>query len=118
MRPDRSPLLIYLLLVLGPFATGCTDWRGQQVEPAQWIAQTHPAEVRLEQRDGSKVTLRSPTVLGTAIRGLRGRDTVEVAVADVTGVAAKRRDWLETTLLIAAPPALLFGLACLAACGY
>jgi hypothetical protein len=111
-------MLIYPLLVLGPLASGCTDWRAQPVEPAQWIAQTHPAEVRLEQRNGSTLTLRSPAVVGSTIRGLRGRDTVQVPVADVTRVAAKRSDWVETTLLIAAPPALLFGLACLAACGY
>lgn len=118
MRPDGRLLLIYLLLVLGPLASACTDWRAQPVEPAQWIAQTHPDEVRLEQRDGSKLTLRGPAIVGTAIRGLHGRDTVQVPVADVTSVAARRSDWVETTLLITGPPALLFGLACLAACGY
>jgi hypothetical protein len=108
----------HLLLLLGPLALGCTDWRLQEVEPAQWIAQAHPAEVRLERQDGSRLRLRQPTLVGSTIRGLQGADTVQVPAASVTRVAVRRRDWTETALLLAAPPALLFGLACLAGCGY
>jgi len=36
---------------------------------------------------------------------------------DVTTIAIKRTDWVETAILAAIPPALRFGLACLAACG-
>jgi hypothetical protein len=90
----------------------------QDVEPARFIARDHPAEVRLERRGGWTLCLRHPVVVGAELRGLRGRDTLRVQVADVSSVAVRRTDWLETAMVIAGPPALLFGLACLAGCGY
>jgi hypothetical protein len=104
--------------MLAPTTAACTDWRVENVEPAQWIAETHPAEVQLERRDGPKLRLRNPTLAGATIRGVHGADTLQVPLMSVTRIATKRTDWVETALLIAAPPALLFGLACLAACGY
>jgi hypothetical protein len=107
-----------LYVVFVPWGAACTDWRVQDVEPSRWIAQAHPSQVRLERREGPRLQLRSPTVAGAEIRGLRGTDTLHVPVADVSRVAAKRTDWVETTLAIAGPPALPFGLACLLGCGY
>jgi hypothetical protein len=118
MRRSRRASPLYLLIVLNLPAAACTHWRVQNVEPAQLVAQAHPAEVRIERRDGRKIRLRHPTVLGSEIRAAQGVDTLRVPLADVASIAVKRTDWVETSLLIAAPPALLFGLACLAACGY
>jgi hypothetical protein len=114
----RSIRSVYLVLVLGEWSLACTEWRVQNVEPAQWVAATHPTEVQLERRDGPRLRLRNPTVVDSTIRGFHGADTLRVPVASVTRLAVKRTDWLETTLLIAGPPALFFGLACLAGCGY
>jgi hypothetical protein len=111
--PPRSRLLAVLLLAL----TACTHWPVQEVEPAQFIRDAHPHEVRLGQRGGGALKLRDPIAVGPEIRGLRGADTLRIAVADVTTVAIKRTDWVATAVLIALPPALVFGLACLAACG-
>jgi hypothetical protein len=118
MLSIRGVRSVSLVLVLGQLSLACTDWRVQNVEPAQWVAATRPKEVQLERRHGPRLRLRNPTVVGSMIRGLNGADTLSVPVASVTRVAVKRTDWVETTLLIAAPPAILFGLACLAACGY
>ena len=118
MRPRMRLSSVTLWVGLSLLATACTDWRVQDVEPAQWIAQTRPAEVQLERREGPRLRLRHPEVVGTEIRGVHGRDTVRVQLVDVTRLAVKRTDWAETALLIAAPPALFFGLACLAGCGY
>lgn len=111
--PARSGLLAVLLLALA----GCTDWRVQAVEPAQFIREARPHEVRLDRRGGGTLNLRDPSAIGSEIRGVHGSDTLRIDVADVTTVAIKRTDWLETAILIAVPPALLFGFACLAACG-
>jgi hypothetical protein len=111
---SRLRLLAILLLALA----GCTDWRVQQVEPARFIRETQPREVRLGQRAGGTLQLRHPGAVGAAIWGLRGSDTVRISAAAVTTIAVKRTDWVETVILILTPPALLFGLGCLAACSY
>jgi hypothetical protein len=113
LRPARPGLLVILLLTLG----ACTDWRVQSVEPAQFIRESHPREVRLGQRAGGTLTLRDPSTVGPEIRGVHGSDTLRMAAADVTTIAVKRTDWAKTAILVAIPPALLFGFACLAACG-
>ena len=117
MRPVPGVHALGAALLLA-LVGGCTDWHAQNVEPAQLIAQAHPAEVRVAGRDGRTIHLRQPMVVGTEIRGIHGSDTLRVEAADVTRLEIKRTDWLETGLLIATPPALLFGLACLLACGY
>jgi hypothetical protein len=107
-----------LLAILISTMTGCTDWRVQNVEPARFIRETRLREVRLGQRAGGALRLRHPGAVGSAIWGIRGSDTVRISAADVTTIAVKRTDWVETAVLILTPPALLFGLGCLAACGY
>jgi hypothetical protein len=73
--------------------------------------------VRLGQRAGGTLKLRDPSAIGEEILGLHGSDTLHITAADVTTIAVRRTDWVETAILIAMPPALLFGFACLAACG-
>jgi hypothetical protein len=107
-------LVVGVNLLLG----GCTDWRVQPVEPAGFIVQADPGQVRLDLRDGSRLVLLHPTVLGSEIAGVRGSDSVRIAAADVLRIAVKRTDWVETATLVAGPPALLFGLACAMGCGY
>lgn len=96
---------------------GCTDWRVYTVEPAQVIEHARPDQVRIYRREQPRLLVTQPRVAGDSITGLVGRAPFQVAVADVTAVGVRRVDWVETALLLAAPPAILFGLACLAACG-
>lgn len=120
MRPPRlssrlRSVALGTALTLAP--AGCTGWRVYTVEPAQVIERARPDQARIYRREQPRLLVTQPRVVGDSITGFIEKAPFQVAVTDVTGVGVRRVNWAETALLLAAPPAILFGLACLAACG-
>ena len=53
-------------------AIGCTRWQVQPLGPAQLVEERHPAQVRLERADGSRLVLRAPAVRSDSLISQRG----------------------------------------------
>ena len=98
---------------------GCSSWRVQPVSPSALIEERHPPKVQVRHADGTRRVLRKPTVEGDSLVSVAGRkDTVRVALADVSAVAVRKFSPLKTFGLTALIVGGFFGLACVMACGF
>jgi len=113
----RAIAFLLGLAVLVPLSS-CTSWRVQQIEPSDLIRQKHPSQIRVVEKDGTRLVLKYPNAVDRDLVGSVRGQRVTIAVADVTSIAGRRANWLKTTGLILAFPAALLGVACAMACGY
>ena len=97
---------------------GCTAWVVQQVSPRDLIEQEQPSKVQVRHVDGSRRTLRHPSVESDSLVSAGRKDTVRVALADVNRVAVRKFSPLKTFGLTALIVGGFFGFACLMACGF
>ena len=120
MRVPLPSVLLRLTLsaALMVQTIGCTAWEVQQVSPGDLIERDHPSKVQLRHADGTRRTLRHPSVEGNSLVGAGRKDTVRVALADVNRVAVRKFSPLKTFGLTAVIVGGFFGFACLMACGY
>ena len=117
--PLSSALLRIVLSAAIPVqAVGCTSWAVQQGSPSALIEQDHPSKVQVRHVDGTRQTLRHPTVEADSLVSAGPKDTVRVALTDVNRVAVRKFSPLKTFGLTALIVGGFFGFACLMACGY
>jgi hypothetical protein len=120
MRVARSPAPLRLALSAAILvqSVGCTAWRVQQVSPSALIEQHHPPRVQVRHADGTRRVLRHPSVEGDSLVSAGRKDTVRVALADVSAVAVRKFSPLKTAGLTALIVGGFFGLACAMTCGF
>jgi glycerol-3-phosphate O-acyltransferase len=92
--------LALLMLVL--HLTGCTTWRPVTVSPSQLVEEEQPERLRIVRADGTQMVIGAPRVESDSLTALvwgrgddgRGRaqyrDTVRIALSDVSTVAVSR----------------------------
>ena len=114
VRPASATYPASAGLALGLLMTSCTSWRVQSAEPSALILREHPSQVRLSQRDGSRLVLNNPNVFDQNLIGMSRGKRVTIPAADVSSIAVRSTSWVKTTTLILAP----LGLVCLLACRY
>jgi hypothetical protein len=99
--------LIVLLLAAIPAAAGCTTWSKTAIPPQ---AESLPAELRVQLKDGRTLTLLHASIVGDSLVGTvkaphrRGHEQPErtaVALADI-GSAEKNRVNVWVTLVVVA----------------
>ena len=78
-------------------------WKTQSVAPERVVGERRRAEVRVTTRDGTRVVLRRPELVGDTLFGVQpdawprdGRPRPAVALADVREVAVRRFDAIGT----------------------
>src|SRR4051812_42597045 len=98
---------IALLTLLGLVAEGCTSWNTQSVAPDRVLAQ-RPDQVRLTLRDGNRVVIVAPAIVGDSLIGSpAGANPKHIAqrlaipVSDIQSVEVQRISGGKTALLIA-----------------
>lgn len=125
-RPAHHPLAAALLLAI--HLAACTSWHVEQASPQALLDAQHPSRLRVTRRDGARIVLAHPSMVGdtlvggsqghsprvtpaqttlahssllgdTPVGAARGRST-RVAVADIASLAVRRGSAPRTLLLI------------------
>jgi hypothetical protein len=111
------------LVVAVSNASGCTTWRATAVAPEEFIADKHPAVVRVTRTDNTRVLLHRPAVSGDSLVGDRdetrksgAREAMGVPLTQVQSVAVSRFDTGKT--LVLAVGALLVAMVVVCADGH
>ena len=101
-------------------SSACTHWKVQSAFPEQVVSR-HPQRVRVTRKDGSRIVLRRPAIVGDTVYGAprdgrtaAGSPHPAVALTDVSEVAVRRVNVAQTTTLALGTLAL----AAFAAFGY
>jgi hypothetical protein len=88
------------LLLIPAITTSCHSWRTAEVEPRALVESEHPRDVRVTTQDNTRYVLRGPRIVEDTLRGLRGNDSVAVALRDVSRVEVQRSSPLKTVAVI------------------
>jgi hypothetical protein len=101
-RPYHRRWLAVLGAVLLSLSA-CSSWRVQPVEPAAFVREHGPNQVRITRSDRSTIVLHQPAVVGDSIGVLVRVDTAgvpdpraAVALSDIRAIAVRRTDGLKT----------------------
>ena len=111
----RSRLLAALLLSL-PMG-GCATWHSYDAGPGLSAGQSLPYYLRATREDSSRMVLTAPFVRAETLYGRRGRDRVEVSVAEIVLLERQRVNPGRTAALVFGVPAVALGLTYLFICG-
>jgi len=97
----------------------CSTWHVEQATPAQFFAARRPSQVQLRRQDGHRVVMRHPFVRNDSVIGLVRSDTTAVPLDSIGAIAVRRVNAFKTVgITVLGTTAALFGLACVAACGW
>ena len=75
-----------LVVVLG----GCATWTPQGLTPQAVIEKDHPEQVRVTRRNGSRVELRTPVIVGDSMHGETKVGRTGVALEDISYLSLNR----------------------------
>ena len=93
----RRTVALFLIPLV---AAGCYSWRAAEVEPRTLIESEHPTEVRVTTQGTTPYVLLGPHIVADTLLGRRGKDSVAVALRDVTRVDVRQPQPLKTVGLI------------------
>jgi hypothetical protein len=102
-RPGAPRRALALLLGSLTITGACTSWHASEVAPQTVLARERPAAVRVTAHDDHRQVLRGPRIAADTLRGLRGwrgKDSVTVALRDVTRVEVQRVSAAKTAALV------------------
>ena len=106
VRLLRRPLAVVLIPLV---ALGCYSWQTAKVTPQVLVETEHPKAVRVTTVDSVQTKVAGPRIAGDTLRGTvvspsawgkTRRDSVAVALRDVTRVEVRRYDSGRTLALI------------------
>jgi hypothetical protein len=80
--------------------SACTSWQVQRVTPEQVVTTRHPSAVRVQRVDGSQVVLDTPSIGADSLLGMMKGKRTAVPLADVSQVAVKQANALQTVGLV------------------
>ena len=106
-RPRGLMGQVALLAALGLPAGACVSWKTQAVTPDQVVARS-PDQVRLKLRDGSRVTVAGPVIIGDSLIGAppsadsrRIAQRLAIPLSEIQSVEVQRLNAGRTALVIA-----------------
>jgi hypothetical protein len=121
-HPHRSPTAVALACSLIAIPA-CTHWAGQDAPTPQLLESRHPDQIRVTRRDGRRIVLVAPRIVGDSIIGTAedpgtGVRTAPygIALADVREVAVRRLN-VGATIALAAGVGLTAAVVAAAASG-
>jgi len=99
------------LLPLVGLAAACSTLAPVRETPTAFITAHAPGAVVITKTDNSVVVLAGPKVIGDTLGGFVGRDYVEIPLANVQALSARRPAKGRTALLIGASVVAAGGIA-------
>ena len=112
-RLPRAPRRAIALVLMSLIAGGCTSWQTAQVTPQVLVETEHPKQVRITAQDDHRQIVRGPRIASDTLRGLRGwqgKDSVAVALRDLTRMEVSRYSPGRTTGLVVGMVVVVGGL--------
>ena len=112
-RPGAPRRALALLLGSLTLTGACTSWHASEVAPETLLARERPSAVRVTAHDDDRHVLRGPRIAADTLRGLRGwegKDSVAVALRDVTRVEVARVSSGKTAALVVVVGGLIAGI--------
>ena len=109
-RPGARRRAIALALIT--LTVGCTSWQTAQVTPQVLLETEKPKSVRVTAHD-TRQMVRGPRIASDTLRGLRGwqgKDSVAVALRDLTRMEVSRYSPGRTTGLVVGMVVVVGGL--------
>ena len=88
------------MLLLSTQLLACTEWSTETMSARNLIESSHPSRIRVTRTDGTHVVLNQPVLQSDTLVGQVKGSRSAVPVADVTGVAVRRTNTVNTVLLI------------------
>jgi len=89
-----------IALLLIPAATSCYSWRTAEVEPRPLVEVEHPRTVRVTTQASARYVVRGPRIVADTLLGLRGNDSIAVALREVARVEVRRVSTPKTAAFI------------------
>lgn len=113
----KSHFVRYFVLPLTVVMTmaACTKWSTQKLPVQEVIRRDPPSRIRVRRRDGSRIVLASPSILGDSLVGTATGDgwsaPLSIPLDEVSAVELRRTDAVGTLFVLAGVAGLVVALA-------
>ncbi len=92
--------LVAAIVLLPVHLVACTEWYVVNTSPRELVESTHPGRVRVDQRDATRMVIDSPMVQRDSLQGRNHGQPAAVAIADISVVAVRKANPVNTLLLV------------------